>query len=81
MYLNPQIHDTQDTFTIRVSRMYAACILHLRYVPLRIHLRYMYPNMYLGNIPHVSLMYPRTSADKFIPHVSLINLACIMHVS
>ena len=130
MYLNPQIHDTQDTLTIHVgyigipsririssstcgrvwmregtnlrymymyliiylgciphvswlplqihvSRMYPACILHLRYVPLRIHLRYTYPNMYLGSIPHVSLMYPRTTADTFIPHVSLINLACI----
>ena len=37
--------------------------------------------MYLGIIPHVSLMYPRTTADTFIPHVSLINLACIMYVS
>ena len=46
---------------IHVSRMYPACILHLRYVPLRIHLRYTYPNMYLGSIPHVSLMYPRTT--------------------
>ena len=132
MYLNPQIHDTQDTLTIHVgyigihsririssptcgrawmragtnlrymylimylgciphvswlplqihvSRMYPACILHLRYVPLRIHLRYTYPKMYLGSIPHVSLMYPRTTADTFIPHVSLINLACIMYVS
>ena len=24
---------------------------------------------------------PRTTADTFIPHVSLINLACILHVS
>ena len=128
MYLNPQIHDTQDTFMIHVgyigihsririssptcgrawmragtnlhhvSRMYPACILitladtcisHVSrmypasqwYVPLRIHLRYMYPNMYLWSIPHVSLMYPRTTADTFIPHVSLINLRLILHVS
>ena len=66
---------------ILVSCMYPACILHLRYVPLRIHLRYMYPNLYLGSIPHVSLMYPRTTADTFIPHVSLINLAFMMNVS
>ena len=73
-----------DTCISHVNcRMYPACILHLRYVPIRIHLRYMYPNMYLWSIPHVSLMYPRTTADTFIPHVSLINLACtsIMHVS
>ena len=63
MYLNPQIHTSQDTFVIW---------------------DYMYPNMYLGtSIPHVSLrMYPRTTADDtFIPHISLINLACMMHVS
>ena len=89
--------------------MYPACILHLRYVPLRIHLRYTYPNMYLGSIPHVhvslmyprttryiypacildylacimyvSCMYPRTSADTCIPHVSRMNPLCIPHVS
>ena len=41
-------------------QLYPVCILHLRYVPLRIHLRYTYPNMYLGSIQHVSLIYPRT---------------------
>jgi hypothetical protein len=37
-----------DTCIPHVSRMYAACILHIRYVPLKIHLRYMYLIMYLG---------------------------------
>ena len=64
--------------------MYPACILHLRYVPLKIHhLRYMYMYlmMYLGSIPHVSLMYPRTIADTCIPHVSFMYPLCILHVS
>ena len=33
--------------------------------------------MYLGSIPHVSLMYPRTSADTCIPHVSRMYPSCI----
>ena len=61
--------------------MYPACILHLRYVPLKIHLGYMYPIMYLGSISHVSFMYPRTTADTFIPHVSCMYSACILHIS
>ena len=61
--------------------MYPACILHLRYVPLRIHLGYMYPIMYLGSVSHVSSKYPRTTADTCIPHVSCMYPACILHVS
>jgi hypothetical protein len=41
-----------------VSRMYPACIphvsIHIRYISLWMHLRYMYLIMYLGCIPHVS---------------------------
>ena len=37
--------------------------------------------MYLGSIPHVSLMYHRTSADTCVPHVSRMYPACISHVS
>ena len=59
------LHDGIDTFPqtpeIRVphvSRMYPACIphvsIHIRYISLWMHLRYMYLIMYLGCIPHVS---------------------------
>ena len=81
MYLN---HTSEDTCILHVSCMYLACIMHLRYVPLWIHLRYMYLIMYLGCIPRVSPMYPqcsRTTADTFIPYVFLMNPACILHVS
>ena len=45
---------------IHVSRMYPACILHLRYVPLRIHM-----TIWDTCISHVSWKYPAC-----IPHVS-----------
>jgi hypothetical protein len=35
------------------SCMYLACRLHIRYISLWMHLRYMYP----ACIPHVSRMY------------------------
>jgi hypothetical protein len=42
---------TEDTCIPHVSRMYPACIphvsLHIRYISLRMHLRYMYLTMYL----------------------------------
>ena len=131
MYLNPQIHDTQDTLTIHVgyigipSRirissstcgrawmragtnlrymyliMYLGCIPYVSWLPLQIHVSRMYPackscisDTYLSgyirdtrtipicilevsrmSIPHVSSNHCRFT---FIPHVSLINLACI----
>ena len=115
----------EDTCIPHVFFMYPACLLHIRYISLWMHLRFtcisscildvsrmyldhpcrymyltcishvsrMYPAsqirtsqdtyeihvscMYLGSFPHVSLMYPRTNADTFIPHVCL----GIMHVS
>jgi hypothetical protein len=55
-----------------VSCMYPACLLHIRYVSLWMHLRYMYPMI-------VSQMYPVciliTSADTCIPNVSCMYLA------
>jgi len=45
---------SEDTCIPHVSCMEPSCIPHLRYVPLKIHLRYMYLFMYLGCIPHVS---------------------------
>ena len=64
MYLDQMI-TLADTCIQHVSSMYPACIphgscmdpawiLHLRYVSLKIHLRYMYLIMCLGCIPHVS---------------------------
>jgi len=58
--------------------MYPACILHLRYIPLRIHLRYMY---LIICIPHVSRMYPTCILEPLQIHVSLMYPACIPHVS
>jgi hypothetical protein len=58
--------------------MYPACILHLRYVTLRIHLRYMY---LIICIPYVSRMYPPCILEPLQIHVSHMYLACIPHVS
>ncbi len=58
--------------------MYPACFLHLRYVPLRIHLRYMYLIMYSSCIPHVS---PICILEPLQIHVSHMYPACIPHVS
>ena len=64
MYLNPQIHDTQDTLTIHVgyigihSRIRISsptCTCGLDVSRAWMNLRYMYLIiMYLGCIPHVS---------------------------
>ena len=45
---------SEDTCIPHVSLMYPACLLHIRYISVWMHLRYMYPIMYLGCIPHVS---------------------------
>ena len=61
-YTSRYIKIQQDTFS---------------YGPLWIQLRYLYLIMYPSCIPHVSSMYPRTSADTCISYVSRINPACI----
>ena len=65
---------SEDTCIPHVSRMYLA---HLRYVLLRIHLRYMYSSC----IPHVSRMYPPCILEPLQIHVSNMYPACIPHVS
>ena len=83
MYLGCILYVSWSPLRIHVSCMYLACILHLRYVPLCIHLRYMSLMMYPWCIPHVSSMYPGTTAHTCIPHVSRINPCmyptCIRH--
>jgi len=63
------------------SFMYPACRLHIRYISLRMHLRFMYP----ACIPHVSRMYPScistTSEDTCIPHVSRMYLVSEIRTS
>ena len=61
MYLNPQIHDTQDTLTIHVGYMgihsgirISSSICGRVWMREGTNLRYMYLIMYLGCIPHVS---------------------------
>ena len=66
MYLNPQIHDTQDTLTIhvgyigiepsriRISSIISSSTCGRVWMREGTNLRYMYLIMYLGCIPHVS---------------------------
>jgi hypothetical protein len=54
MYLACILITSEDTCIPHVSCMDPSCIPHLRYVPFKIHLRYMYLFMYLRCIPHVS---------------------------
>ena len=61
------------------SRYNKIHILQIR-TYLCIQLRYMYLIMYPSCIPHVSRMYPRTSADTCISYVSRMYPACIPRV-
>jgi hypothetical protein len=61
------------------SRYNKIHILQIR-TYLCIQLRYMYLIMYPSCIPHVSSMYPRTSADTCISYVSRMYPACTSHV-
>ena len=61
MYLNPQIHDTQDTLTIHVGYIGIHSRIRISsptcgraWMRAGTNLRYMYLIMYLGCIPHVS---------------------------
>ena len=64
-----------------VSRMYPASQIRTSQDTFEIHVSqnvsWKYPACILACIPHVSSNH---SSDTFIPHVSLINLACIMYV-
>ena len=82
MYLNPQIHDTQDTLTIRVG-----------YIGIHSRIRISSPTCGRAwipqtpeiRVPHVSRMYsaciPHVSWLPLRIHVSRMYLACIPHVS
>jgi hypothetical protein len=74
MYLACILITSEDTCIPHVSCMDPSCIPHLRYVPFKIHLRYMYLFMYLRCIPHVSW-------SPLQIHVSRMYPACIPHVS
>ena len=99
MYLNPQIHDTQDTFPvapeIRILHVYPVCIPHVswlplmlhvccmyaaRYVDLWMHLRYMYPIMYLKCILHVSWSPLQIHESQMYPEC-ISHVCCILHLS
>ena len=86
MYLNPQIHDTQDTFPvapeIRIMHVFRMCIPYVS----RMYLDYLLGYMYSACILHVSRMSPsyqiRRSLDAFEIHVSHdVYFRCIPHVS
>jgi hypothetical protein len=62
---------------IKIHQDTTRYICRYMYVPLWIRLRYMYLIRYLSCIPHVSSMYPRTSADTCISYVSRMYPACI----
>ena len=73
MYLNPQIHGTQDTLTI-----------HVGYIGDTFEDTYLEPYLW----PRESCMYPvspsfqvHLSLDAFEIHVSRMYPACIPHVS
>jgi hypothetical protein len=70
--------DVSRSYTSRYIKIHQDTTRYIcRYVPLWIQLRYMYLIMYLSCIPHVSSMYPRTSADTCISYVSRMYPACI----
>ena len=84
MYLNPQIHDTQDTLTIHVGyigipsriRISSSACGRVWMREGTINLRYMYLIMYLGcnDVSRMFLDYPcRYMYLACIPHVSCIS--------
>ena len=89
MYLNPQIHDTQDTFPvapeIRILHVFRMCIPYVS----RMYLDYLLGYMYAACILNVSRMSPsyqiRRSLDAFEIHVShdvfQVYPACILITS
>jgi len=89
MYLNPQIHDTQDTFPvapeIRILHVFRMCIPYVS----RMYLDYLLGYMYAACILNVSRMSPsyqiRRSLDAFEIHVShdvfQVYFACILITS
>ena len=68
MYLNPKIHDTQDTFTI-----------HVGYKGIHSRIRISSPTC--GLRPRLDTLVVLIPLVDFIPHVSHMYPACIPHVS
>ncbi len=90
MYLNPQIHGTQDTIKIHVRYI---CGIHRdthqdTYLEpyLRPRLDTPKPPRYVSRMydPHVFRMYPAciliSSEDTCISHVSRMSPACLLHI-
>ena len=92
MYLNPQIHDTQDTITIHVRYIWDTRDTHQDtylepYLRPRLDTPKLPPNprdTCPACIPHVFRMYPAciliTSEDTCISHVSCMYPACLLHI-